>query len=328
MKRFLPILLLVLLSACASSGDFDYLRREIASLKAVGAESRDGFKKDIEELKKEDETTRRNIDILKEKTSGTVKEESFSAVRESQAEMTSRVSEALNGLQELRGRFEENKYSIEKNLRDSSAEKDLLRAQIANTESQLKSVKDKLEALESAFKARESTEKSGEQKPETDKTAPAASEKNGTVPQGGAVQETPEKKDVQNSAIKTYDAAYQAFKDKKYKEARGKFEIFIKDQPGNDLTDNAQYWIGESYYAEKDYESAILAYETLLKKYPDSDKSAGALLKQGLAFIEIGDKKTGKIIFGKLIDKYPSSKEAGLAKKKIAETEKKSSRKK
>ena len=133
---------------------------------------------------------------------------------------------------------------------------------------------------------------------------------------------------VQDKSTKSYDTALQAFKDKKYKESREKFEAFIKDYPKSELTDNAQFWIAETYYAEKNYEDAILAYETLLKKYPDSKKTSGAMLKQAFAFIEIGDAKTGKIILKKLVEKYPDSKDAELARKKIAELDKKKSKKK
>ena len=52
------------------------------------------------------------------------------------------------------------------------------------------------------------------------------------------------------------------------------------------------------------------------------------MLKQGFAFIEIGDVKTGKIILNKLMEKYPGSKDAELAKKKVAELDKKSPKKK
>ncbi len=143
-----------------------------------------------------------------------------------------------------------------------------------------------------------------------------------------AAAESQEKKEPRDEKTSSYDAAYQAFKDKKYKEAREKFEAFIKDYPKNDLTDNAQFWIAETYYAEKNYEDAILSYEALLKKYPDSKKTSGALLKQAFAFIEINDAKTGKIILNKLIEKYPDSKDAELARKKLTELDKKNSKKK
>ncbi|MFZ2197353.1 MAG: tetratricopeptide repeat protein, partial [Thermodesulfovibrionales bacterium] len=87
------------------------------------------------------------------------------------------------------------------------------------------------------------------------------------------------------------------------------------------------FWIAETYYAEKNYEDAILTYEALLKKFPDSKKTSSALLKQAYSFIEIGDAKTGRIILKKLVEKYPDSKDAELARKKLAEMDKKSSKK-
>jgi TolA-binding protein len=68
-----------------------------------------------------------------------------------------------------------------------------------------------------------------------------------------------------------YEAAYNAFKNKRYREAREKFEAFVKQSPKDELADNAHFWIGETYYGEKDFEGAILAYETFLKKYPNSE---------------------------------------------------------
>ncbi len=77
------------------------------------------------------------------------------------------------------------------------------------------------------------------------------------------------------------------------------------DYSKNEYSDNARFWIAESYYKDGNYEDAILAYEELFKKNPGSDKESGAMLKQGLAFYALKDRKTGKIILEKLMDKYP-----------------------
>ena len=52
----------------------------------------------------------------------------------------------------------------------------------------------------------------------------------------------------------------------RYKEAREQFEVFIKEFPQDELTDNAQFWIAETYYREEDFENAILAYEDGIKE--------------------------------------------------------------
>jgi len=274
----------------------------------------------MNELRKDSSAAKSEVDLLKERTAGAVKEDSFSAVRESQAALTSRVNDLSSSLQELRGRFDENRYFIEKTLKESAAEREVLRAQISSLESQMKILKDRMAAVENAAKHKE--EMNGQQKPSTQTEGVEKMSEN------AAPDKSPEKKDVPDERTKTYDAAYQAFNNKQYKASREKFEAFIKDYPKNDLTDNAQFWIAETYYAEKYYEDAILAYETLLKKHPDSEKTGSALLKQAFAFIEISDAKTGKIILNKLIEKYPDSKDAELARKKLAELDKKNSKKK
>ncbi|MDH4231228.1 MAG: tol-pal system protein YbgF [Nitrospirota bacterium] len=302
MKKYLPLVLLILVSACVSNTDFYRLKME------------------VDDLKKEAVTAKTEVNTLKERTAGTVKEDSFAAVRESQAAMNSRINELSSGLQEIRGRFEENKYFTEKTLKESITERDIVRAQISSLESQMKLLKEKIAAIErTAAHKEEAGEKEGPS---------ARTEVPGQETEPAAPGVSPLKQEEVDERTAAYDAAYQAFKDKKYKEAREKFEAFIKDYPRNDLTDNAQFWIAETYYAEKFYEDAILAYESLLKKYPDSKKTSGALLKQAFAFIEIGDAKTGKIILNRVIERYPESKDAELAAKKLAELDKKNGKRK
>ena len=264
------------LSGCVMATEYETLRSDVNHLR------RDTF-----ELKKDSSEIRSALDDLRGKTATTIKEDAFHAFRESQAEMHSRVLEISRDLQTLAGRFDENKYFVEKALEDSTAEMEILKAQITDMESRIKEIRDKLSALEDWIGQRPST-KPTEPK---DKTA-------------------------------RYEAAHDAFEERKYKEAREKFEGFMKEFPQDELTDNAQFWIAETYYGEKDFESAILAYEAVLKKYPNSEKVPGALLKQGFAFIEIGDRQTGITLLEKLTERYPDSREAEIAKKKIEEIEK------
>ncbi|MDP2157495.1 MAG: tol-pal system protein YbgF [Nitrospirota bacterium] len=299
MKKICSLFIVLLMSACVSGNDFDRVRR------------------DLHELQLSNNEARKEIDSLKEKTTGVVKEDSFTAIKESQADLFARVNTTSSGLQELRGRFDENRYFTEKALKEFASEKDLLKAQIAGLETQIKAMKDKLTALESQGRTKVPAQDAAEASPspaDSVKTSPASSDVR--IEQAA------------DSKTKAYDAAYQLFKDKKFKESREGFEAFLREYPKTDLTDNAQFWIAESYYNEKDFESAILSYETLIKKYPDSDKASSGMLKQGLSFVEIGDAKTGKIILNRLIEKYPNTKDAEAAKKKIAELDKKPQKKK
>ena len=289
---FCLLFILIVLSGCVTSADFETLRN------------------DANQTRKETFELKKDVNDLKEKTAGAIKEDAFHAFRESQGEIHSRTLEISKDLQSLTGKFEENKYSTEKALQDSASEMNLFKAQITQLEDQIKEIKNRLNTLE----GQPGETKKRVEEPKKDSSQQQASQ--------------PPKPTEPKDKVSLYEAAYDAFKDKKYKEARENFEAFMKEFPQDELTDNAQFWIGETYYGEKDFEGAILAYEAVLKKYPKSEKVPAALLKQGLSFIEIGDKKTGKTIFDKLIELYPESRETGLAKKKIEEMDKGTGKKK
>lgn len=273
------------------------------------------IRQDVSKLQRDSLAAREDMNKVKEKTTGVAREESVSVMRESQAEIQSTLSNLSRDIQLLNGRFEENKYFVEKTLKNSVSEMDLIKVQITGIEGQLKDIKSRLSTLEEQVKQQKDSLK------EQQKEAEA---KSGEPQKEGQ----PEKTTKPADKTSRYEEAYGAFKNKKYKQAREKFEVFIKEFPKDELTDNAHYWIAETYYSEQDFEGAILSYETLLKKYPDSQKAPGALYKQGLSFIEIGDRKTGKVILEQLIERYPKSREAELAKKQLEEPKKKNIKKK
>ncbi len=134
-------------------------------------------------------------------------------------------------------------------------------------------------------------------------------------PEKGAVQEAPPQLSPDKKA---YQEAMELLKAEKYELAIRRFRKFIKEYPGHDLSDNAQYWIGESYYGLKRYDEAIIEFEEVIRQYPKGDKVPAALLKEGLAFHELKDDNTARQILKKVIDQYPQSEEAKLAREKVA----------
>jgi TolA-binding protein len=81
-------------------------------------------------------------------------------------------------------------------------------------------------------------------------------------------------------------------------------------KPCTELSDNAQFWIGETYYQKKDFEKAIT-------KYPEGDKVSAALFKQALAFNELGDKSSARNLLRRVMERYPQSDQADMAKKRL-----------
>jgi tol-pal system protein YbgF len=267
----------------------------------------DVLRQDVSKMQRDSQAVKNDVNGLKEKTTGVAKEESFNVMRQSQAELQSTVANLSRDTQVLSGRFDEHKYFVEKTLKDRSTEMDILRSQMTALEKQMKTAQDRLIALE--MQARQQRETAAEQPGESEARKEESQQRNPVR------KEQPAKAAAPSDKIAKYDAAYNAFKSKKYKESREKFEQFIKDFPSDKLSENAYFWIGETYYNEKDYEGAILAYETFLKKYPNSEKAPSGLLKQGLAFIGIGDKKL-EVILEQLLNGI-KIKEIALTKKLI-----------
>jgi len=114
-----------------------------------------------------------------------------------------------------------------------------------------------------------------------------------------------------------YDDAYEAFKTGDLERARSRFEVFLREYPTIELSDNAQFLIGETYYEIRDFEKAILEYENVLARYPEGDAAPAALFKQGLAFLELGDQTNARNLLKRLIERYPQFDQVEVAKKKL-----------
>jgi len=114
-----------------------------------------------------------------------------------------------------------------------------------------------------------------------------------------------------------YKVAYETFQKGDAEGARKKFEAFLKQYPNTELSGQAQFWIGETYYQKRDFEKAILEYEKAITKYPEGSKVPAALFKQALAFLELGDKTNARNLFKRVIERYPRSDQAEMAKKKL-----------
>lgn len=114
-----------------------------------------------------------------------------------------------------------------------------------------------------------------------------------------------------------YDTAYGDYTKGRYELSIAGFQDYIERYPSTDLSDNAQYWIGESNFSERKFDEAIRDFDTLLKRWPQSDKAAAALLKKGLALQELNRRAEAVVALQYVIHEYPGSDEARLARQRL-----------
>ena len=92
------------------------------------------------------------------------------------------------------------------------------------------------------------------------------------------------------SADLLYSNGLRDLNGKKYDLAAQEFSDYLKYYGTTDLASNAQFYLGEIFFAQQQYDQAIDAYGKVIDNYPKSFKLAPAHLKRALALISLGEK--------------------------------------
>jgi tol-pal system protein YbgF len=120
------------------------------------------------------------------------------------------------------------------------------------------------------------------------------------------------------SEKQAYDSAMEVFKTGDYKRAASALGDFVKRFPDSAYAANAQYWLGNAYYAQRDYKNAIAAQEVVTTTYASSAKAPDAMLNIATSYAELKDKVKAKKTLQTLVSKFPDSQAAQSAKDRLA----------
>lgn len=122
---------------------------------------------------------------------------------------------------------------------------------------------------------------------------------------------------VNDAAAADYRAAVELVKAGKHDEAVVALRAFLNANPRHDYADNAQYWLGESFYAHKDYPHALAEFRATIETYPRGNKAPDALLKVGYCYGAMGQADKAKAVLEQVMNLYPNSEPAALASKRL-----------
>ncbi|TMQ62685.1 MAG: tol-pal system protein YbgF [Candidatus Eisenbacteria bacterium] len=114
-----------------------------------------------------------------------------------------------------------------------------------------------------------------------------------------------------------YDQAAQDLTQGRYGLALQAFRDFVKRFPDAELSDNAQYGIGECFFAQSVFDSAATEYGRVESMFPKGDKVPAALYKLALCQDRLGQKAASKSTFEDLVKRFPNSGEAQLARERL-----------
>ena len=114
-----------------------------------------------------------------------------------------------------------------------------------------------------------------------------------------------------------FQIAFDNIRNKKWDEAKKLFIKFIKNNPENQLSGSAHYWLGELYILEKKYRDAALVLAEGYQKFPKSIKSPDMLFKLSES-LYLADKTIESCkTLEKLIIDFPKNKFMKIAKENI-----------
>jgi tol-pal system protein YbgF len=108
-------------------------------------------------------------------------------------------------------------------------------------------------------------------------------------------------------ADQVYNEAFKLLQDGDYAGAERGFKNFVQRYPQHALAGNAQYWLGETYYARRDYQNAMTSFAEGYKVYKASPKGPDNLLKLGITLAVLNRKPDACAVFSRFNQDYPKA---------------------
>lgn len=170
-------------------------------------------------------------------------------------------------------------------------------------------------ALQDNLKSSEQSQSTPTQIDEVEVRAPIEAELTTETLNEAAVSVQQDDSDPQ--AQSRYQQAFNQLKQGRFAESARAFEDFIQTYPNHELTDNAYYWLGESYYVTRQYPLALAAFQKLEQQFPLSAKLPDALLKIGYTYHELEDYSQAQNALNKVMNSFPNDSVARLAQNRL-----------
>jgi tol-pal system protein YbgF len=128
-------------------------------------------------------------------------------------------------------------------------------------------------------------------------------------PQGAVLASAPSAAEDPRTA---FDRAYQLILTGDYEPAEKSLKAFLAAYPNDKLAGDAQYWLGESFYARGLYRDAATVFLAGVKTYPKGSKAPETLLKLGLSLKGMGQRDEACNTFAEVTKRFPKSSNAML----------------
>jgi tol-pal system protein YbgF len=119
------------------------------------------------------------------------------------------------------------------------------------------------------------------------------------------------------SPTRLYETARADYFAGQWTSALNGFEAFLRAFPRSEQADDAQFHIGETYYAQNQWAQAIAAYNQVIQNYVGTNAVPDAYYKRGLAQERLGQADAARGSWEAVAKNFPDSDAGRLAKQNI-----------
>jgi len=119
------------------------------------------------------------------------------------------------------------------------------------------------------------------------------------------------------SVTDIYNQARIDYTQGRYALAISGFQDVLATDPRGDLADNANYWVGESYFAQRQYERAIESFDTVVRDYPNSNKRSDAYLKKAMSLENMERRSEAMLMYELVIEQFPRTQHQRIARSRL-----------
>ena len=107
-----------------------------------------------------------------------------------------------------------------------------------------------------------------------------------------------------------YERSNESLLRRQFGDAEAGFSTFLQKYPDHSLAGSAQYWLGETFYAQGDFKSAAANFLQGYKKYPKSRRAPDSLLKLGISLNRLGQGEQACAAYAAVSAEYPKAVDA------------------
>ena len=105
-----------------------------------------------------------------------------------------------------------------------------------------------------------------------------------------------------------YDQALVNCRSGWYDQAMEGFQKVLEHSSAHDLKDNAQYWLGECYYAQKEYKKALDEFQKVKINFPTGNKVFDADLKIAYIYYKLDSAELARLKLSQISRDWPHEK--------------------